>query len=292
MRFAIATTDRYLGVFGAFLRAGWKPYKLFTMPLHDNLADNRAVMAIAEQHGMSIQLSRLNEHDLADLQSCGCEALIVASYPWKVPDWQPYLKYAVNFHCSPLPVGRGPYPVIRAILEKRDRWGVTCHRLTQEMDSGAVLAAETFPMQLDECHESLDLKIQMASTRLAARVVNSFENLWNNARPQEKSAHWKMGGMKERVFSFHWPVDTILRHVRAYGAAESIAAVNSEWLLVTRAVGWTEDHTFVPGQLVHMFQKSKVVAALDGFIAILESTPAPPLTVEDVERELQTAKVL
>ena len=54
------------------------------------------------------------------------------------------MPFAVNFHASPLPNARGPYPAFRAILEGRRSWGVTCHRLEHGFDAGDILAAEVF----------------------------------------------------------------------------------------------------------------------------------------------------
>src|SRR5277367_6474989 len=139
MRFAITAIDRYLGVFETLVRAGWAPVKLFTIPMRNLIDRHHAVIAFAERHKISIQLSRMTGDDMRALGEENCDALIVASYNWKIPDWQPFLKYGVNFHASPLPDGRGPYPAVRAILEQRKSWAVACHKLTQEMDKGDVL---------------------------------------------------------------------------------------------------------------------------------------------------------
>ena len=75
----------------------------------------------------------MNERDLQDLRDNGCEILIVASYDWKIPDWQPYLKT----HQFPFftPPGRArPLPAHRAILENRDEWAVACHKITADLD--------------------------------------------------------------------------------------------------------------------------------------------------------------
>src|SRR5579863_3833915 len=205
MQFAITAVDRYLGVFEAFVDAGWTPLKLFTVPLKSSLANQQAVIAFAEKHGAAIQLSRMTECDLEELRDQGCEALIVASYDWKVCDWRPYLKYAVNFHSSPLPDGRGPYPVTRAILEDRAAWGVTCHQLSPEIDKGDILASEEFSLHYDECHESLDLKVQMAAGRLARRVARQFEELWGQARPQLGGDYWPKHKLKEHIVDFKKP---------------------------------------------------------------------------------------
>ena len=126
MRFAITCVDRYIGVLDALLAAGWTPVKLFTVPLHSPLDSNRLVFEKARSLGIPAQVSRLEKDDLEDLARRGCQALIVASYDWRIGDWRPYLPHAVNFHPSPLPVGRGPYPAVRAILDGFENWGVSC----------------------------------------------------------------------------------------------------------------------------------------------------------------------
>lgn len=283
MRFAITAVDQYLGVFETCVRAGWVPLKLFTSPAKHELSKQQAVMALAARHKAAIQLSRMTLRDLQDLRDQGCDALIVASYPWKIPDWRPFLKYAVNFHCSPLPHGRGPYPVARAIAEKWDHWAVTCHQLTPEFDRGDILAKETFPLRDDECHESLNLKIQMAAKKLAARTVDHFEELWQHAKAQEVGSYWPKTRLPETVIDFHKPVETILRHVRAFGAIESLAKIDDIWLVVRRAVGWAEAHQHRPGTVVHVFNQSIVVAASDGYIGLLDNDLAPPQVVMQLQ---------
>jgi len=286
MRFAITATDRYLGVFNAFVQAGWEPLKLFTVPFRCDLGNQQAAIAYAEQHRAAIQLSRMTASDLAELRGQGCEVLIVASYDWKICDWQPFLKYAVNFHASPLPEGRGPYPAVRAILENRESWGISCHRLTQDIDRGDVLAAEEFPLQPYECHESLDLKIQMAAKRLATRVAGQFVELWEQAKPQDEGSYWKKFQSEESVIDFQKPIESIMRQIRAFGSIGSLAQMGGTWIVVKRAVAWTEQHNHIPGHVVHVFNRSAVVAASDGYIGVLESDIAMPHVVAELQAGL------
>jgi methionyl-tRNA formyltransferase len=271
MKFAITAVDRYLGVFDAFVAAGWTPLKLFTVPAKCELSNQDAVISYAERHAAAVQLSRMSIRDLEELRDQGCEALVVASYDWKICDWRPFLRYAVNFHSSPLPDGRGPYPVMRAIMEERESWGVACHRLTSKIDSGEVLAEERFPLRPDESHEGLDLKIQMAAKRLAHRVARQFVPLWNHAQPQGEGTYWRKYELLDHLIDFHKSVDCIMLHVRAFGPVGSLASVCATWVAVKRAIGWTEAHSHAAGTVVHVFNQAIVVAASDGYIGILQS---------------------
>jgi methionyl-tRNA formyltransferase len=276
MRFAMTVCDRYLSVFEAFLAAGWEPVKLFSVPATNALDANDRAAALAKQRGIDMQLTRMSQTDLRDLEQRGCDALIVASYNWRIGDWRPHLKYAVNFHPSPLPLARGPYPMVRAILEDRRSWGVTCHKLEAEFDSGDMLAAEPFALHAEECHESLNLKLQMACGRLAARVAHNFESLWRDAEPQGPGEYWPIFTMAQRTVQFSDPVSAILRQLRAFGSLECYGVLNNQQIFIRRAVGWNETHDRTPGSLVHINNRTLVMAARDGYIALLEWGPIVP----------------
>ncbi|MGA8864147.1 MAG: formyltransferase family protein [Gallionella sp.] len=269
IKFAIATNDSYQCVLEAFLKAGWQLETLFVSP--DNwMHSNRMVTARALELGATVKSSAITLRDLAELGQIGCTTLVVASYKWKIPDWRPYLEHAVNFHPSPLPEGRGPYPQVRAILENRTSWAVTCHQINEEFDQGDILDAENFQIDPDECHETLQLKVLMAATRLAERVATGFDSLWTVARPQGPGSYWPRWSDAERKIDFTQPVWNIMRQVRAFGDLECMATINGVSIFIHRANGWTEPHLARPGTLVHSSELAMVVAAANGFIAITE----------------------
>ncbi len=270
MRFAITGCDSSLSVFNGFLKAGWEPVKLFSFSMQGSTESNHKIIEHAQSKRINVQLSRITEDDLRNLSESGCDALIVVGYKWRIGDWRPHLKYAVNFHPSPLPEARGPYPIVRAIVENRKSWAVTCHQLAPDFDTGDILAAETFPLDDSECHERLNLKIQMASVRLADRVANDFMGLWNQAKAQGAGDYWPNLSQEERTINFSDSVDTIMRHIRALGLLESLACINGVWICVRRAVGWSETHSRLAGSVVHVNNKAIVVAASDGYIGIIE----------------------
>jgi methionyl-tRNA formyltransferase len=281
MRFAFTASDRYLGIVETFVEAGWTPVKLFTLPTDDNrVFPVTATLNFAAQRGLPIQLSPIQEEDLKTLAEKGCEVLIVASYSFKIPDWTPYLKYAINFHPSPLPVGRGPYPMIRAIQQRLPSWGVACHKLAPAFDSGDILAIEEFPLSATDNHDILDLKIQMANKRLAKRVVNDFQSLWGQSQPQSPSEFWRLWREGDKTINFNSKVGDILTQIDAFGIHEVIAHVNGFKVRVKRALGWVENHENIPGHVIHAFGSNVVVAALDGYIALTEWTAEGPSSAQ------------
>lgn len=276
MRFAIATADKFDGVLNAFVAAGWQPLKLFTFSM-DGRFHGAAVSAVAQSLRVPVQASRLEETDLADLAAQGCEALVVANYRWRIGDWRPHLRYAVNFHPSPLPEGRGPWPLVQAIREGRRTWGVSCHRLSPEFDGGDILAAEQFPLEAGESHESLDLRCQLGMRRLAVRVAKDLPGLWERAVEQDesKASTFKRATPQDRLIDLKGGVDDARRQMRAFGMLECTALVAGSTVFVRRAVAWHEAHALAPGALVHRNDRSLVFALKDGYLGLLEWSLVP-----------------
>jgi methionyl-tRNA formyltransferase len=275
MRFAFAGFDRCRGVFDAFIQADWEPVAMFTIPVDNRLDFNDEIVSRAEHHRLPIKISRIRQDDLHALREQRCDALVVAGYAWKIPDWSQYVPHAVNFHPSLLPEGRGPYPPMQALLENRPEWGVSCHRIAAEFDTGDILDAQRFAMAADECHETLQLKLQMATQQLASRVAVNFRRLWRESRPQVHASYWPRIDDAGRTLDFNRPVADVMRVVRACGLVECIAPMRELKVSVRRAQGWIEAHPYQPGEIVHEYHRWVVIAAQDGFIALIEWSPLP-----------------
>jgi methionyl-tRNA formyltransferase len=276
MRFAIATIDRYQIVLEAFLEAGWQPLKVFSTTLLSPYDSNAELLARAETIGVPVQLSPIEQADFVELGQLGCDALVVAGHPWRIGEWRDALPYAINFHPSPLPEARGPYPQIRAIHEQRREWGVSCHKLDASFDTGDLIAQHRFPMHETESHETLDLKIQLATAQLAAQVATDLPALWQDAAPQQGGTYWPYMTVAERTLDFTKPVEQLMRTVRAFGLMECMARVAGGTVFVRRADGWTQPHRFNPGTVVHRSGERLLIAVADGFIALLEWSPMSP----------------
>lgn len=270
MRFAITVSDRYIGIFQTLIERGWTPLKVFVTPVDHRTHRNSAVIDLAQRLKLETQISRLTPSDLESLGNEGCEVLAVASYSWRIADWRPHLRYAVNFHPSPLPHGRGPYPVPKAILDQSTEWGVSCHKLEHEFDTGDVLRKIEFPLSPDDDHDSVDLKIQLAARRLAADVAEHFVEYWETAQPQVGGTYFPMWKTEERQLDFTRNVADTLRQLRAFGPIECFMMLDNRRIFVRRAVGWSEAHTHIPGTVIYTNSLAMVIAARDGFIGITE----------------------
>jgi hypothetical protein len=67
--------------------------------------------------------------------------------------------------------------------------------------------------------------------------------------------------------------------VRAFGRGECLTNAGQAWIAVRRATGWTEPHRHAPGRIVHIGNQTIIVAAADGYVALLEARLADGFVV-------------
>lgn len=276
MRFAFAGIDFMGDVFETLLGRGWEPVKLFSRPCDGIYDFNDVTIARARGLKVPVQMTRIYPADLAHLKSMRCEALVVAGYPWLITGWEHFVPYAVNFHPSPLPTGRGPYPLFKAILDEMPEWGVTAHILEPSFDTGPIIVQNRFPLGPDENHDTLLAKCQMAAKRIAALLADDLPQLWAEARPQGPGTYWPRMTQAQRTVDWTKGVREVLRTIRAFGSIEAFAQVDSRYVYVWEATGWEEPHRHAPGALVHRHRRHMVVAARDGFVQLTGWSPYAP----------------
>lgn len=276
MRFAFAGIDFLGDVFETLLAKGWKPVKLFSRPCDSIYDFNDVTLSRARALRLPVQMSRILPADLAGLKAMGCEALVVAGYPWLITGWERHLSYAINFHPSPLPLGRGPYPLFQAILDGLTEWGMTVHALEPAFDTGAIVAQKRFPLSGAETHDTLLSKCQMAAKELALEFATDLPRIWAEAKLQGPGTYWPRVTQAQRTVDWTGGVCDVVRTIRAFGSIEAFAQINSRYVYVWEAAGWEEPHDYKPGTLVHQHRKHMVVAARDGFVQISGWSPYAP----------------
>lgn len=276
MRFAFAGIDFLGDVFETLIAKGWEPVKLFSRPCDSVYDFNDVTVARARALRLPIQMSRILPADLAGLKAMGCEALVVAGYPWLITRWERHLPYAINFHPSPLPIGRGPYPLFQAILDRFPEWGMTAHVLEPAFDTGAIVAQKRFSLSGAETHDTLLAKCQIVAKEISLQLADDLPRLWAEARPQGLGTYWPRITQAQRTVDWAGGIRDVLRTVRAFGSIEAFAQIDSRYVYVWEATGWEEQHRYRPGALVHKHRKHMVVAVRDGFIQVTGWSPYAP----------------
>lgn len=272
-RFAIAASDPYLGVLNVFVEAGWVPMALHVVPEDGLTVGSQWIVKRAQQLGMDISLSRLDDRALEGLAARRCELLVVASHNWRVGRWEPWMPHAINFHPSLLPDYRGPFPQVHAILNGETRWGVSCHKISPEFDQGDLLSQRSFALDADETLERLTLRIRLAATSLAADVARDLDRLWAHARPQAQGSYVPKFTDADRLLDFTGPVAELDRRLRAFGPLECLADLRGMRVRVMGATCWREAHGYAAGTLVSAHDGVLIIAVADGYAGLTRWLP-------------------
>jgi methionyl-tRNA formyltransferase len=83
---------------------------------------------------------------------------------------------AYNFHPGP-PNYRGLFPSVYALYDNAETFGVTCHQMSDTVDSGAIVAVQRFPITLSFNRETLDAATYTAMLALLRSLTPVLTNL-------------------------------------------------------------------------------------------------------------------
>jgi methionyl-tRNA formyltransferase len=114
-------------------------------------------------------------------------------YPWKLPPAAlevPRLG-CVNQHPALLPRHRGPVPLAWALREGDAAFGLTWHRMDAGLDTGAILAQTTVPIDDDDVTiEQIGPKLALAAFGLLPRVLERVAAGDPGDAQPEEGASW------------------------------------------------------------------------------------------------------
>lgn len=259
-------------------QAGQEVVKIFTYKADNKYHFNDYIVSVADSLHVPVQYSRVNSSDIYHLREQGCELLVCASYPYKVPILPDCVIRGINIHPTILPEGRGAWPLAHVILKGLRRTGVTIHKLAKEFDSGDILLQEAFDVTERENLESLSCKSHLKAVILLERLLKDFDAYWNNARQQIGGSYWEFPTVEMQTLRWDSSVQEIDRTVRAIGKYGSRARFDDRDWLVQDATAWVEGHDYMPGAVVHRSNKEIVIAARDGLVCLrffeVDSNPA------------------
>jgi methionyl-tRNA formyltransferase len=112
---------------------------------------------------------------------------------------------AINVHSAPLPLHRGPVPVLYGMLDDPPQLGVAVHRVDAGIDTGAILAAEEMP-------EAASLTLVGATRVLHARGLALVARLIDDPRFPDLEGRPQAGGSYEG-----FPTPAVMRAARRCG---------------------------------------------------------------------------
>ena len=85
-------------------------------------------------------------------------------------------EFCLNLHPSLLPAYKGMTPILWMLAEGAETGGVTIHRLTDELDAGAIIAQEAFPITPSDSVFTTYSKAAAIGGHLLARLLLNWRN--------------------------------------------------------------------------------------------------------------------
>lgn len=188
MKIAYLGIDLLLPVLQTLLDEGCEILKVFTSRTDNVTEFNTAVIQTAKEHGIPYTDQTITETDLRELSKAGCSLLVCAGYYDRIPVTQAFPM--VNFHPSPLPLGRGAWPMPWIILKEIVVGGITVHKIVEKLDAGDILLQEIFYVGAEETLATYMDKVSALIPGMVKRLLKNLPLLLEKARPQGKSTYW------------------------------------------------------------------------------------------------------
>lgn len=131
-------------------------------------------------------LDRLDESELKPLRALSPDLILTAGFSIIFNDALLALPSlgCVNVHSSLLPAHRGPSPFAHAILAGERETGVTFHVMTREVDAGAILAQDRFPLSDLDTSVTVYYRCCDLARDMVCDVIDEIETYGLTGQPQ------------------------------------------------------------------------------------------------------------
>ncbi len=179
--------------------------KIFSFKTDGVVDFNDKIKALAAENKIEFTEQKVTAEELDRLvNEFGADLIFCAGYAYRIPVERVTIP-AVNIHPSPLPRGRGPWPMPWAILNREETWAVSLHKLAPKIDEGDILLQREFKLEENEDITSLNQKITEMGTRLTFDLLGNFEAVWKGARAQGKGEYLPEPSDEMRTVYTHTP---------------------------------------------------------------------------------------
>ena len=220
MKIAYIGIDLLHPVLLSALQEGCEVLRIFTCRTDNVTEFNTAVLQTAQTYDIPYTLDRLTEKDLVRLEQEGCELLLCAGYYYRIPISAHFPM--VNFHPSPLPTGRGAWPMPIILLRDLPYGGITVHKMASEFDTGDILLRESFPIRKEETLRSYMQQVHERIPGMVRRLVHELPSLLEQAVPQGPGDYWPMPTEADWTVTPSMEVSQADRVLRAFYGYECI----------------------------------------------------------------------
>jgi methionyl-tRNA formyltransferase len=264
LRVAYFGSDPFIDCARLLVERGWPIVRVFTCRTDGPVVSGDRLARYARQIGVPVQRRMVTTTDIARLDG-HVDVLISALYPALIPVAHTSAR-AINIHPSLLPVGRGAYPLVNALLRDLDTTGVTVHEMDAHFDTGAVLRQQSLSIGPGERAGTLEIRAHALAAGLLGEVIDDFDGVWASREGQSGGDYWPAPTDRDRLLDLNGTVDSLLSRVRAFGAYRTLCSIGGRVVEVAGASGQVGATTDPAGTVIaHTAHHAEAVVA-DGVV--------------------------
>ena len=211
------------------------------------------------------------------VETARADAMVVAAYGLILPQWvldQPRLG-CLNIHASLLPRWRGAAPIHRAIEAGDAQTGVTIMQMDAGLDTGAMLLAESLPIDTADTTASLHDKLAPLGGRLIVEALElaACGGLESVPQPVDGVTYAHKIEKAEAALDWKLRAAALERKIRAFDPFPgATSAVGGEQLKLWGARVEPEHHgtTCLPGTILAVDAAGVTVACGEGVLRLTQ----------------------
>lgn len=179
-----------------------------------------SVEDLARHHGIPVHLTDRVDTDTIDLVKRAEPDVIVVNswYSWMPPELYDLPPHGtLNLHDSLLPKFTGFSPVLWALISGASEFGLTVHRMDEQLDTGDILIQHSLPIGPTDTGTELVLRGMELIPGALREALTALESGTAHWRPQNKAdrTYFHKRSERDSLIDWSWPAQDLERFVRA-----------------------------------------------------------------------------
>ena len=233
---------------------------------------NAKTTALAKELDIPFSLKKPMPIDIDAFFAQGVECFFSGGYLYKIPPIDEDKAFAINFHPSLLPRGRGMMPSPTILMHEPDAAGFTIHKMVEDFDAGDILMQKPIELSDHDDIETYCAKLVMQAPEAICEIVGNIGYHWSMAPPQDHSKATTFPTPDEEMRTLDWSTsnDFLTKKGRAFGRFGCLASFDNRRWAVYNFKCWDEPHDYKPGEIAAVLSREVVIATRDGFAILKE----------------------
>ncbi|WP_280234095.1 methionyl-tRNA formyltransferase [Nocardia cyriacigeorgica] len=231
-----------------------------------------SVEELAREHGIPVHLTERADAETIDLVKRAEPDVIVVNswYTWMPAELYEMPTYGtLNLHDSLLPKFTGFSPVLWALISGEREFGLTVHRMDEQLDTGDILVQHSLPIGPEATGTELvfaGMELIPGAVREALDALATGTAEWKPQNKAERTYFHKRSERDSRI-DWQWPAADLERFVRALSAPypRAFSHYRGEKVEILAARVSSARYGGTPGRVIVQEDGGAVVCGPDAF---------------------------